>query len=51
MEMLADTGNGNYSYLDSVQEGRRVLIPEAGATLVTVAKDPVELILDAAGLN
>ncbi len=39
MERLADKGNGNYSYLDSLQEARRVLIAEAGATLVTVAKD------------
>ena len=39
MEMLADKGNGNYNYLDSLQEARRVLIAEAGATLVTVAKD------------
>lgn len=39
MEMLANKGNGNYSYLDSIQEARRVLIAEAGATLVTVAKD------------
>ncbi len=39
MEKLADKGNGNYAYLDSVQEARRVLIAEAGATLVTVAKD------------
>jgi Ca-activated chloride channel homolog len=39
MESLADKGNGNYSYLDSLQEARRVLIAEAGATLVTVAKD------------
>jgi Ca-activated chloride channel family protein len=39
MEMLADKGNGNYSYLDSLQEARRVLIAEAGATLVAVAKD------------
>ncbi len=39
MEMLADKGNGNYSYLDSVQEARRVLIAEAGSTLATVAKD------------
>ena len=39
MEALADKGNGNYSYLDSIQEARRVLIKEAGATLVTVAKD------------
>jgi Ca-activated chloride channel family protein len=39
MEKLADRGNGNYAYLDSVHEARRVLVAEAGATLVTVAKD------------
>jgi Ca-activated chloride channel family protein len=39
MEMLADTGNGNYAYLDSIQEARRVLIAEAGSTFVAVAKD------------
>ena len=39
MEQLADKGNGNYSYLDSLQEARRVLVAEAGATLTTVAKD------------
>jgi len=39
MEKLADKGNGNYAYLDSLQEARRVLIAEAGSTLVTVAKD------------
>jgi Ca-activated chloride channel family protein len=39
MEKLADKGNGNYAYLDSLQEARRVLIAEAGATLATVAKD------------
>src|SRR5690606_20967956 len=39
MEQLANRGNGNYSYLDSLHEARRVLIAEAGATLVTVAKD------------
>jgi Ca-activated chloride channel family protein len=39
MEMLADKGNGNYSYLDSLQEARRVLIREGDATLETVAKD------------
>ena len=39
MESLADKGNGNYSYLDSLTEARRVLINEAGSTLVTVAKD------------
>jgi Ca-activated chloride channel homolog len=39
MEQLADKGNGNYSYLDSLQEARKVLVEEAGGTLVTIAKD------------
>jgi Ca-activated chloride channel family protein len=39
MEMLADKGNGNYAYLDSLDEARRVLVSEAGSTLVTIAKD------------
>jgi Ca-activated chloride channel family protein len=39
MEKLADKGNGNYAYLDSLHEARKVLVHEAGATLVTVAKD------------
>ncbi|HKT81818.1 MAG TPA: von Willebrand factor type A domain-containing protein [Vicinamibacterales bacterium] len=39
MEKLADKGNGNYSYIDSLEEARKVLVHEAGGTLVTVAKD------------
>jgi Ca-activated chloride channel family protein len=39
MEKLADRGNGNYAYLDSLHEARKVLVREAGATLVTIAKD------------
>jgi Ca-activated chloride channel family protein len=39
MEKLADRGNGNYAYLDSLQEARKVLVREAGATLQTIAKD------------
>jgi Ca-activated chloride channel family protein len=39
MEMLADKGNGNYAYIDSASEAHKVLVREAGATLVTVAKD------------
>ena len=39
MEKLADKGNGNYAYIDSLGEARKVLVKEAGATLVTVAKD------------
>ncbi|MBD5465529.1 MAG: VWA domain-containing protein [Lachnospiraceae bacterium] len=39
MELLADKGNGNYSYIDSEKEARKVLVKEMGATLMTVAKD------------
>ena len=39
MEKLADKGNGNYAYLDSLQEARKVLVREGGATLNTIAKD------------
>jgi len=39
METLADHGNGNYAYIDSLYEAQRVLVREAGATLVTIAKD------------
>lgn len=39
MEALADNGNGNYSYIDTVDEARKVLVEEIGGTLFTVAKD------------
>ena len=39
MEKLADAGNGNYAYIDTLAEARKVLVAEAGATLVTIAKD------------
>ena len=39
LEALADHGNGNYSYIDSVLEAKRVLVEEMGGTLFTVAKD------------
>jgi Ca-activated chloride channel family protein len=39
MEALADKGNGNYAYLDSLDEARKVLVREMDATLITVAKD------------
>jgi Ca-activated chloride channel family protein len=39
MEKLADKGNGNYAYIDSLQEAQKVLVEQAGGTLVTVAKD------------
>ncbi len=39
MEKLADKGNGNYAYIDSLAEAKKVLVEEAGGTLVTIAKD------------
>ncbi|MBR6402471.1 MAG: VWA domain-containing protein [Eubacterium sp.] len=39
LEALADNGNGNYSFIDSVYEAKRVLVEEMGSTLETVAKD------------
>jgi Ca-activated chloride channel homolog len=39
MEQIADVGNGNYSYIDSADEGRKVLIEEMASTFNTVAAD------------
>ena len=39
MEQLADHGNGNYAYVDSLHEARKVLVREIGGTLQTIAKD------------
>jgi Ca-activated chloride channel family protein len=39
LEMLADKGNGNYAYIDTLAEARKVLVAQAGATLSTLAKD------------
>jgi len=39
MQKLADKGNGNYAYLDSVDEARKVLVQQMNGTLVTIAKD------------
>lgn len=39
LETLADNGNGNYNYIDSIAEARKVLVSEMGGTLFTVAKD------------
>ena len=39
MEQLADQGNGNYAYIDTLQEGRKVLVDELAATLETIAGD------------
>lgn len=39
METLADKGNGNYAYIDCMQEAKKVLSEEMTATLLTVCKD------------
>jgi len=39
MEQLADAGNGNYAYIDNLNEARKVLIDEMSSTLNTIAKD------------
>ena len=39
LEKLADKGNGHYAYIDTLQEARKVLVEQLGATLVTIAKD------------
>ncbi len=39
MERIADLGNGNYAYIDTLNEGRKVLVQEMSSTLFTIAKD------------
>jgi len=39
MEQLADVGNGNASYIDSLKEAQKVLVNEMQSTLLTIASD------------
>jgi Ca-activated chloride channel family protein len=39
LEKLADKGNGNYGYIDTEEEARKLLVEELSGTLVTIAKD------------
>jgi len=39
MEQLADVGDGNASYVDSLNEAHRVLVQQMNSTLMTIAKD------------
>ena len=39
MEALADYGNGNCRYIDTIYEARKALVEEGGGTFITVAKD------------
>ena len=39
MEQLADAGNGNYAYIDSLKEAQKALVDQRAATLMTIARD------------
>ncbi|MCB9252040.1 MAG: von Willebrand factor type A domain-containing protein [Flavobacteriales bacterium] len=39
MELLADKGNGNYSYIDNLQEANKLLVRELSETMITMARD------------
>lgn len=39
LETLADKGNGNYAYIDNIQEAEKTLVEEFGGTMFTIAKD------------
>jgi Ca-activated chloride channel family protein len=39
MEQLADAGNGNYAYIDNINEARKVLVDEISSTFNIIAKD------------
>ncbi|MEI6233734.1 MAG: von Willebrand factor type A domain-containing protein [Planctomycetota bacterium] len=39
LQKLADKGNGNYAYIDTEEESRKVLVEQMQGTLITVAKD------------
>ncbi|MES2838095.1 MAG: von Willebrand factor type A domain-containing protein [Bacteroidota bacterium] len=39
METIADNGNGNYFYIDNINEAKKVLVDEVDGTLYTIAKD------------
>lgn len=39
LEKLADRGNGNYGYIDTLREGQKVFVEEMAGTLFTIARD------------
>jgi len=39
MEQMADIGNGNYAYIDNINEARKVLVDQLSSTLKTIAHD------------
>ncbi|MEO1077668.1 MAG: von Willebrand factor type A domain-containing protein, partial [Bacteroidota bacterium] len=39
MEAIANHGNGNYAYIDTIQEAQKTLVAQMGGTLFNIAKD------------
>jgi secreted protein with Ig-like and vWFA domain len=39
LEKLADKGNGNYAYIDTLREAKKVLVQQMSGALITIAKD------------
>ncbi len=39
LEQISNKGNGNYAFIDNVQEARKMLVEQMSGTLVTIAKD------------
>ena len=39
LEQISNKGNGNYAYIDTIDEARKVLVEQMSGTLVTIAKD------------
>lgn len=39
MQALSNKGNGNYAYIDTLSEARKVMVEQMSGTLVTIAKD------------
>ena len=39
LEELSNKGNGNYGYIDTLREARKVFVEQVAGTMVTIAKD------------
>ncbi|MCH7694919.1 MAG: VWA domain-containing protein [Proteobacteria bacterium] len=39
MEQIANIGNGNYAYIDTLNEAQKVLVDEMSSTMLTIARD------------
>jgi len=39
LKQLASKGNGNYGYIDTIEEARKILVEQLSGTLITIAQD------------